>query len=445
MDLLAQSSLAAARPGKGPGRRGLALPSAMFALVAIGVLLAGIFVFADLNAKTVRNRERATRAVHVAEAGVNHALGLLRGSLRARSFTRILRGADNAITLASEQADDSLFINWPGLSAGDQIPLAGQAYQGHTYFVTIGDDPAETDGNVKADVNGRIRVRCRAVTSDGSTAEVVAIVGAVPMPGITVDGNVSFGNANVITGECGGVHANGNMTSSGGGPTLSGPATATGTITGTFNGTKVPGADAVPVPDLNPLTYCAGADFTLLAGGTGIMNMATGIIAPIGSGWSWDILTQSWKASGTPTLPAAGTYCVQGNAWLAGNVGSSAAPKSISIIASGSIKVDGTPFIQPDHDDGILLLAGGDIFLAGNNTTGQWSYQGMIYAGAQCSLQGNVKTFGQVVCANGAQPAGAYDWAPGNTVSGNFNLTFDCSANVFNKRRVLYWYPRIGT
>jgi hypothetical protein len=30
-------------------------------------------------------------------------------------------------------------------------------------------------------------------------------------------------------------------------------------------------------------------------------------------------------------------------------------------------------------------------------------------------------------------------------MSGNFTLTFDCSANVFNKRRVLYWYPRIGT
>jgi type II secretory pathway component PulK len=87
-------------------RRGLALPSAMFALVAIAVLLAGIFVFADLQAKAVRNRERATRAVHVAEAGMNHALGLLRGSLKSQSFTRLLRGWDNAVGTA----DDSLFI-----------------------------------------------------------------------------------------------------------------------------------------------------------------------------------------------------------------------------------------------------------------------------------------------------------------------------------------------
>jgi hypothetical protein len=107
--------------------------------------------------------------------------------------------------------------------------------------------------------------------------------------------------------------------------------------------------------------------------------------------------------------------------------------------------VDGTPFIVPDHPDGILLMAGGDISLAGNNLTGTPDYQGMIYAAAQCLLQGNVSTFGQVLCANGAQPVGATEYTATNTVSGNFVLNFDCSGNVFNKRRVLFWYPRIGT
>jgi hypothetical protein len=50
-----------------------------------------------------------------------------------------------------------------------------------------------------------------------------------------------------------------------------------------------------------------------------------------------------------------------------------------------------------------------------------------------------------MMCANGAQPAGAINWAAGNTITGNFSLTFDCSGNVFNKRRILFWYPRIGT
>jgi hypothetical protein len=419
----------------------------MFALVAIAVLLGGIFVFADLNAKAVRNRERSARAQHVAEAGVNHAVGLLRGSLRNRSFTQILRGADgNPGTV-----DDSLFINWPGLALGDQIPYpAGQAYQGHTYVVTVADDPADGDGNPNADVNGRVRIWCRGTTNDGSTATVEAIVGATPMPGILVDGNVSFGNSNVISGACGGVHANGNMTSTAGGPTLSGPPTATGTVTGNYNGPpRVNGADAIPIPDLNPMNYCAGAEFTfLLIGGAPHWKNAVGVTTPgvpLGSGWVFNALTQTWEGTGTPTTPPAGTYCVHGNAWLKGTTGSGVTPKSITILASGSIQVSGTPYIRADHDDGILLMAGGDLFLTGNNLAGAINYQGLMYAAAQCSLTGNVSAIGQVVCANGPHPLGATEYAASNEVTGNFNLTFDCSAVVFNKRRVLFWYPRIGT
>jgi hypothetical protein len=416
----------------------------MFALVAIAVLLGGIFVFADLSAKSVRNRERAARAQHVAEAGVNHALGLLRGSLRSRSFTQILRGADGN----PGNADDSLFINWPGLAAGDQIPLAGQSYQGHTYFVTIADDPADTDGNAQADMNGRVRIWCRGTTNDGATATVEAIVGATPMPGVLVDGNVTLGNSNVISGHCGGVHANGDMISVAGGPTLSGPPTATGTVTGNYNSPpRVNGADAIPIPDLNPMDYCAGAEFTLLliGGVPNWKNVLGQITAGTPAGWVYNAVTQTWEGSGTPTTPPAGTYCVHGNAWLKGSTGSGAAPKPITILASGSIQVTGTPYIRADHDDGILLMAGGDISLAGNNTAGAINYQGMMYAAAQCDLSGNVTAIGQVVCANGLQPVGATEFAASSSVAGNFSLQFDCSAVVFNKRRVLFWYPRIGT
>jgi hypothetical protein len=301
-------------------------------------------------------------------------------------------------------------------------------------------------------MNGRVLIRCRAITADGATAEIEAVIGSVPMPGILTDGDLSLGNSNVIAGACGGVHANGNVTSTAGGPTISTQVSATGTVNGNYrlpDGTAAPrlnGQDAIPIPDLNPVTYCTGAKFTLLAGGVGIKDNTTNVTTPGNSGgWVWEAATQNWKGNGTPLLPAAGTYCVEGNAWLAGNVGSGANPKNISIIASGSIKVDGTPYIRPDHPDGILLLAGGDIYMAGNNTTGVDNYQGMVYAGAQCQAQGNAKMFGQMICANSAQPAGAIEYAgPTNTMSGNFSMSFDCSGNVFNKRRILFWYPRVG-
>jgi hypothetical protein len=423
-------------------RRGLALPTAVFTLVALSVLVTGLFTFADLGAKAVRNRESAARAMHVADAAVNHSLGLTRGGLRMHSFSRILRGSDDILSTA----DDSLLVGW-GLSAADEIPLAGKTFQGHTYFVTIRDDAADGDANPVTDLNGRVLVRCRAVTADGATAEVDAVIGATPMPAMAADGDVGFAGNPAIAGVCGGAHANGNLSSSGGGPTISTQASATGAVSGNWrlpDGTpapKVGGQPEVVIPDLNPMDFCAGAEFRLLSNGS-VTNGMGGLIA-VPAGWAFNAGTQTWSA--TAGVQVDGTYCVEGNVSISGNTGSAAAPRRMSVLATGSIQIAGTPTIVADHDDGILLMAGGDVTIAGNPSGGATNYQGMIYAGAQCAASGNASMFGQLLCANGPQPAGATQLVAGHTVSGNFTLTFDCSANVFNKRRVLYWYPRIGT
>src|SRR5215208_618547 len=116
------------------GYRGIALPSAMFALVAVSILAAGLYAFADLSAKATLNQERSTRALQVADAGLSHAVSIMRSSpMKSLSFTRILRGADNLII---PDTDDSVLAGAGytalGLAAADQIPLAGRAFQGHT-------------------------------------------------------------------------------------------------------------------------------------------------------------------------------------------------------------------------------------------------------------------------------------------------------------------------
>ena len=434
MGLPAQSPLNA-------GRRGIALPSAMFALVAASILAAGVIVFSDLSAKATLNQERATRALQVADAGVSHAVSLLRASpLKSLSYTRILRGSDNFIPTA----DDSLLINY-GIAANDQIPLAGKAFQGHTYWVGVYDDPSDGDANAATDLNGRVLVRCRSLTSDGATAEVAAIVGAVPMPGIAADGNLAFAGGPTISGACGGAHSNGNLSSTGGGPTISTQATATGTVAGNWNlpdGTNAPelgGQSEVVIPDLNPMDYCTNAEFSLLATGN-VLNVATGVQVPAAAaGWSYNAGTLTWGLSGGAVL--SGTYCAAGTVAISGNNGTAAAPLKISILATGSIALAGTPFLTPDHDDGILLMAAGDVSVGGNPGS---TYSGLVYAGAQCVASGSATLTGQLLCANGAQPAGATEYGAAHGVSGNFRINFDCSGNVFNKRRVLYWYPRIG-
>jgi hypothetical protein len=415
----------------------------MFALVAVSILAAGMFAFADLTAKATLNQERATRATQVADAGLAHAVSLLRTSpLKSLSYTRILRGSDNFIPTA----DDSLLIGY-GLAAANQIPLVGKAYQAHTYFVSIRDDPADTDGNPAADMNGRVLVRCRSVTSDGATAEVSAIIGAVPMPGIAADGNLAFsGSSATISGPCGGAHANGDLSSSGGGPTIGTQATATGTVTGPYtlpSGAAAPasgGQAEVVIPDLNPMNYCAGAEYNLLSTGM-VQTIATGVQVPAAAaGWTYTAGTTTWNLTGGAVN--IGTYCATGNVAISGNNGAPGAPLQISILATGSVSLAGTPYLRPDHDDGVLIMAAGDVSVAGNPGS---SYSGLVYAGAQCAASGSATLSGQLLCANGAQPAGATALAgPGNTVGGSFTLDFDCSGNVFNKRRVLYWFPRIG-
>jgi hypothetical protein len=419
----------------------------MFALVAISLLVSGLFIFADLSAKSTRNRESATRAVHVAEAGISHTLGLMRGSLRMHSFTRLLRGSDNLVPTA----DDSVLSGW-GLSSGDQIPLAGQTFQGGTYFVSVRDDQADGDANAATDQNGRLLVRCRAVTADGSSAEVAAIIGAVPMPAVAADGNLHFSGNPEVLGACGGVHSNGNV-SAGSQTVLQTQATATGTATGGFelpDGSAAPklgGQPEVPIPDLAPLAHCVGADFRLRADGF-VVPAATGIPENATStekyGWkrSSGPPEVKWDMDGGGGTP--GTFCVEGNAYISGNNGSSANPLKMSVIATGSIEVSGNPFLTADHDDGIMFLAGGDLSISGNPGAGSPNFQGLMYAGAQCKVSGNPDLFGQLMCANGAQPVGSVNITSTHDMSGNFSLTFDCSANIFNKRRILFWYPRIG-
>jgi hypothetical protein len=423
------------------GRSGIALPAAMFALVAGSILAVGMLTFADLSARAQLNQERATRAVQVADAGVSHALGLLRTSpLKSLSFSRILRGSDPF----APGTDDSLLIGY-GLAANDEIPLAGKGFQGHTYFVSIRDDPADGDGDPTSDLNGRVLARCRVVTADGATIEVLAILGAVPMPALAADGNLTLSGSPEILGPCGGAHANGNINGAGN-PTVATQATATGTATGTFklpNNTAAPklgGQPEIGIPDLNPLDFCSTADFRLLATGN-VQTVATGAQVPAAAaGWTYSAGTLTWTFAGGVD----GTYCAAGNVFISGNTGSAAVPRRISILATGSIRVEGTPYLAADHEDGILLLAAGDVYLAGNAAAGANSYQGLVYAGAQCAAEGTFTLFGQMLCANNPQPPGATQWAVAHTIEGNFKMTFDCSANVFNKRRVLYWYPRIG-
>jgi hypothetical protein len=451
--MVGQSAEPAGAVSDSPRRRsGMALPATLAAITAVSVLISGIWVIVDLNAKTSVNRRSALNAMLVAEAGNSHALALLRGDLRNTNFTKLLKGSDSV----ASNADDGLFIGY-GLSTDKTIPAAGVAFGAGTYSVTIEDDPADTDGNAKEDMNNRLMLRCRGVTPDGASAELLAIIGVVPLPAMATEGRLNIGGNPTVKGQCGGVHANEVVQATGGSITVDGPVTASDTVKATAcQIRKLDGTCNVPLnnqPPIDiPILTMAGVCLapTLRFSGTGVITNAAGVVQPAGTGgWTWSSAAGG-KWSNSAAAPMDGTMCFDEDVEISGSPGDDGAPWRVSIYSTKAVKVTGSAVMTAFDPDGGLIIAEGDVSIAGTPGPG-FNYGGMIYAGSQCELRGNAKINGQVLCKDGADPAGSQNYVnttnTDNTgdVSGNPEITFNCTGSVLSKRRIISWVQKLGT
>jgi hypothetical protein len=433
-------------------RSGMALPATLAAITAVSVLISGIWVIVDLNAKTSLNRRSALNAMLVAEAGNSHALALLRGDLRNTNFTKLLNGSDSV----ANNADDGLFIGY-GLASDKTIPAAGVAFGAGTYNVTIEDDPAESDGNAKVDANNRIMLRCRGVTPDGASAEILAIIGVVPLPAMATEGRLTIGGNPKVTGQCGGVHANEVVQVSGNTVIVDGPVTASDTVKATacqikkVDGTCNPPLNNQPPIDIPVLTaaqVCTNPSIRLSDNGT-ITDGAGNPLAAGFGGWSWTS-SGGGKWSNNSAQPPDGMVCATEDIEISGSPGDVATPWRVSIYTTKAVKVTGSAVMQAFDPDGGLIIAEGDVSIAGVPGAG-FNYGGMIYAGSQCELLGNARINGQVLCKDNPDPAGAINYVnTTNTgdvgsVSGSPEITFNCTGSVLSKRRIISWVQKLGT
>ena len=423
-------------------RRGIAMVTAIFALVIVGILVAGMYNLSNLQARAVRNRTASARALLLAEAGAAHAVMLLRDTLATRSNTYLLRGADNN---AASTGDNGRLIGY-GMSSGVEIPAAGFATTGGRYWVQITDDAADADGDPNRDSNQRLILRCRAATADSAYATIDVLVSGVGLlPGLLSNGNTSLTGSTTMTGACGDIHANGNLTFGAVTP-VTGDVTSTGAIAGSAyavtTGFKSGNQPPMDVPNIGYNTFCpASADYiartngwivrpkigdSLLASGTPRWGTKRSSTSPL----SWDI---------SGNTMGAGFWCFTGNVKLSGNAGSDGAPLTASIVASGSVEVSGNPYLVPASADSITIVAGGDVAISGNPGAASPNYGGLIYAGAQCKVSGNPRLFGQVVCRNSANPAGSIEYVATTEVSGNPQISYACGGYFNQPRRILQW------
>jgi hypothetical protein len=291
-------------------------------------------------------------------------------------------------------------------------------------------------------------VRCTGTTSNGASATIDVLIGSTPMPAMTVDGPLTISGGPSLLGPCGGAHANGALTLGGGTMTSSGPITSSSTVSGSVSVVDASGNPVTPqanrplmeVPSFTTSEFCNNATYDLRADGT-ILTRATGAVATaiVSAINGWRRTGSSpvvWSASGPSVV--GGTYCVSGNIVLSGNVGSSGSPLSISLIAiGGSVGISGNPFIKPALVD-VLVVADGDVSLAGNASVANENYEGTVYAGAQCYFSGTARTDGQIICKNGAQPINATDYVTTTTVAGTPEITYSCGSTLA-RRKILQW------
>jgi hypothetical protein len=429
-------------------RRGVALVLVIFGLVAVGLLSAGIYVVNDAQAAAVRNRESTTRALLLSEEALAHAFMVLRTPLRRIGETRLLVGDD----AAGGTADDGILVGYT-LTSDQTIPDTGKLVSAGRYTIQIWDDQADANPNPLTDANFKVRVRCTAVTADGATATIEAIVASVALPAIATEGNLTVNGSPRIIGACGGAHANGTAFVSGNpdvviGISASGPVELNGTITDTL-GNPIPPAPNQPpleIPDYDPLDFCGPAAYVLNANGW-ITVTATGQQYDARNnpvfGWKRSSSSPvSWDHDKGTAVP--GTVCAHGNVQVSGNTGSELNPLPMSIIATGSVEISGNPYLISTHPERIAILAGADVKVSGNPGTGFQNYEGLIYARSQCMTNGNPAIFGQLLCKNFPNPAGSVQAVDFNQVPGNPTITSDCNGLVARYRRIASWYQPLN-
>ena len=451
--------LRARAAGRHTAPRGAALPAALFGLVTVTILASAIFAASTVQQSSTKNRESSARALQLAEDGLAHAVTVVRDTLKGQTLTRLLRGSDNSLNTS----DDGRVIGF-GMSSAITIPVAGRSFGSGSYTATITDDD-DGDGNLKADVNFRIRLNCSATTSDGGKASLDVVIGTDVIPAIASNGDIAISGTPQVKGYCGSVHANDDLTITGsGGAVVAAGITAhdvvSGTVKDTLGNTKTPigGRDTISIPAMSYPQFCgaAGTNATTNMTNVELWLTSTGAIYRKGSstpvtsavtsatkylGWWWSSGTKTWNFATAATL-APGLVCIEGNVDVSGNVGTATMPMTMSIVATGSVQVSGTPYMVPATGDSISIVSGGDVWVSGNPVAGATSFEGLIYANAQCYVSGQPNIRGQVLCKDNPTGTGNTDFIATTTITGSATITYGCGG-IHARRRIYSWLQRV--
>lgn len=121
----------------------------------------------------------------------------------------------------------------------------------------------------------------------------------------------------------------------------------------------------------------------------------------------WEFNGDKWTSKNI--TPPAGTYYVEGDAKVNGNMGLQSSPAQISIIAEGSIEIDGKSIIV-SNDPEVLFVTDGDLRIKGGgsiapNHSGKIDKDAQLFVGQilvheQLDMSGKPTVTGQFIVEN---------------------------------------------
>jgi len=418
----------------------MALIGVLLILILVSALCAGLAVSGQTETLAASNQQTAAQARAAAEAGLNHAVTVTLATLTTNAAVSTPSAAINLMLLGPDgiagTADDGSLevLGIPRPPATTQL-LAGVTYEARVFD---DDDPArgltlaaadvariEEDTLPLNDTNEKAIVRAIGYGLNNTRVTLEALVGVTTLPAIVTNGNLTISGSVEIAGTNGGVHSNGDLTVSNAAADIAQNATSSGTTTIHPNA-DVGGIDdsaqpMMTVPPIHAIDYKPLADYVLTSAGT-MLNWPSGTVVACVTcrGWAHHPVN-GWsnnENAGT-TATMGGTYYVEGTARLSGNLGTNASPVSISIIATGSIIISGSPDLRPSAPE-LLFVTDGDLALTGNLETP--TVEGQILVREQVSIAGNPDIAGQLLVENAAS---LFSEVLANTITGNLTLTYN--------------------
>ena len=394
--------------GQTPAANGYALPGVVVVLILLGMLSAGAAFGSRSEHLQGRAHREAVKAFYAAEAGL---------TLAARDW------ADGTFDSLVSEPGDSTVSNWTTLENGCTYRTVVRRVDGgdtSTKLFAITAQGRGPSGTAAARAVGAVFIR-----TEGS---------AFPGNAVTVGGRLEISGNLTITGTCGSVHANGSPLQVSGEEVMTGSLSGSGSVTVSGHVEDLDGGTVEPetyapeqtIPDLDPTDFCSEADY-IFENGTATRT-SDGATKNLSSGnWGWKYSSGAYETDGDDAV--GGVICADNDVLVGHSLGSGSSPFALSIFTTKSVSIPGTPTITAAHSSGAMIVAGGDVKLNGNPSAGDFSFQGVVYAGSQCELSGNPVIIGQLMCQDNPNPSGSENWVSENKLNGNAQIHFDCDSS----------------